>query len=463
MELFCNNTKRKFWSSEKRTQYNNVSWLKNIDYVDINSLNGRISNISWFQNHFIDHKITNKLPSYYYYENNTNENKEIKKTYKLRLYPTKDQKIILSKWSGCARYTYNKTIATLNNKKNNCTNWMNLRNRYVTAKSKKNIKNNFFHDKPWLLETPKHIRLSSVKSAVSMRKSALTNLKRGNIKFFKLGFKTKKKELSNGFCLDVDKSSVQKKDNKLIILSKSLGNVKYGRCKQLHKLIPNNKPEHDAKIQKDKFGDYYLLLTHTIPVKKHVKNHKTVASYDPGVVNYQTGYRPDGNAVIIGRGCDKIIIDICERIDLLISKIARKEGEHKKMKRKLMCLRRKLYYYKNELHHQTNNFICKYTSLIIYPKLDSKNLTLKINRKLRTKTARSLLNLGHGKALELLKTKVIERGCQLMIPTEAYTTQTCCNCGLLNKCGSDRIYKCECGYRAERDLHGAQNVLLSCI
>lgn len=381
----------------------------------------------------------------------------------MRLYPNCLQKSILAKWAGSARYTYNKTIATLNNNKNNCKSWMGLRNRFVTAKTRKNIQNNFFNNKQWLLETPKHIRMSSVKLAISMRKSALTNVRHGNIGFFKMKYKTKKKEMANGYSLNIEKNSIQKKDNRLIILSKSLGNVKYGRCKQLHKLIPNNKPEHDTKIQKDKFGDYYLLLTHTISVKNHPILHKTVASYDPGVINYQTCYRPDGKAVIIGKNCDKKIIKMCEGIDGLISQLATRQNDKKYVKRKLLYTRKKLFNYKNELNHQTNNFICKFSTLIIYPKLDSKNLTLKCSRNLRTKTARSLLNLGHGKALELLKTKVLERGCQLMIPTEAYTTQTCSKCGHLNKCGNDRIYKCSCGYRAERDLHGAQNVLLSCI
>lgn len=124
-----------------------------------------------------------------------------------------------------------------------------------------------------------------------------------------------------------------------------------------------------------------------------------MASY---VVNYQTGYRPDGKAVIIGKGCDKKIIEICEKIDKLISHLASGERNRKQFKRKLTILRKRLYNYKNELHHQTNNFICKFSTLIIYPKLDSKNLTLKNNRKLRTKTARSLMNLGHGKALDLV-------------------------------------------------------------
>lgn len=464
MELFCNNEKKEYWLSKNKEIYNTLGWLRNIKYIDNNSLNIQSSNISWFNISKIHHDISNKLPNeYFHHDGEKDISAELKKCLKLRLYPNKKQKEILTQWAGCARYTYNKTIATLNNKKNNCKNWMSLRNRFVTAKTRKNKLNNFFNNKSWLLEAPKHMRLSNVKLAVSMRKSALTNLKRGNIKYFKLGFKTKKKELSNGWCLDVDKNSIQKKDNRLIILSKSLGNVKYGRCKQLHKLIPNNKPDHDAKIQKDKFGDYYLLLTHTILIKKYPEKHNTVASYDPGVINYQTGYRPDGKAVIIGRGCDKRIIEICEKIDKLISHIAKKEEDRKQLKRKLKNLRKRLYNYKNELHHQTNNFICKFSTLIIYPKLDSKNLTIKNNRKLRTKTARSLMNLGHGKALHLLKTKVTERGCQLMIPTEAYTTQTCCKCGHLNKCKNDRIYICGCGYRAERDLNGAQNILLSCV
>lgn len=162
-----------------------------------------------------------------------------------------------------------------------------------------------------------------------------------------------KKELSNGFSLDVEKSSIQKKDNRLIILSRSLGNVKYGRCKQLHKLIPHNKPEHDAKIQKDEFGDYYLLLTHTVPIKKHPVLHKTVASYDPGIINYQTGYRPDGEAVIIGKKCDKKIAEMCEGIDSMISQLVNRQGDKKQIKREMTYTRKKLFNYKNELHHQT--------------------------------------------------------------------------------------------------------------
>lgn len=193
MELYCNNEKKKYWSIKKIKKYDLLGWLQNIKYINNNSLKEQISNISWYQYSRIYHNVNNNLPQSYLYNDDLNDSNKlknsIKRTYKLRLYPNSSQKKLLAKWAGSARYTYNKTIATLNNRKNNCKSWMSLRNRFVTAKSKKNKQNNFFHNKRWLLETPKHIRLSSVKLAVSMLKSALTNIRRGNIRYFKLGYK----------------------------------------------------------------------------------------------------------------------------------------------------------------------------------------------------------------------------------------------------------------------------------
>lgn len=62
---------------------------------------------------------------------------------------------------------------------------MNLRNKLVTAKN-----NNL---NMWDLETPKEIRANSVKDVCKAYKSAISNLKAGNIKFFKLNYKTRKK------------------------------------------------------------------------------------------------------------------------------------------------------------------------------------------------------------------------------------------------------------------------------
>ena len=41
---------------------------------------------------------------------------------------------------------------------------------------------------------------------------------------------------------------------------------------------------------------------------------------------------------------------------------------------------------------------------------------------------------------------------------ESYTSQTCPVCSRRKKV-STRNYKCSCGYKAHRDIHGARNIL----
>ena len=137
----------------------------------------------------------------------------------------------------------------------------------MTVKNRKGIKNNFFYDKKWLIDTPKSIRLNAVKEATKNWKSGCTNVRNGNIKFFDLRTKTKKHEKANGWCMGLEKVNVKKIDNELRIFPKTLGKMKYGKGKkgnksnQLNKLIISDKPQKDCKLQKDKFGDYYLVLT----------------------------------------------------------------------------------------------------------------------------------------------------------------------------------------------------------
>jgi transposase len=358
----------------------------------------------------------------------------------------------MNKWSDASRFTYNKTINCLNNPKNNCFNWTKLRNRFVTSKTRRGTINTFFNNKQWLLDTPKSIRLSSVKEASKNLKACFTNLKNKNIHNFNLQFKSKKKEIQNGWCIGLEKNNVSKDGDKLTIFSDSLGEVRYARRKQLHKLIQGKKPLKDPRIQKDRFGDYYILLVFEKKIKKHSKIHKSVKSYDPGVNVFLTGYDPSGEASLIGKGAGDKIISLLEELDDLIS--------IKASKAKILKLRKKIYNLKKEMHNQVNNIVAKSSSLVLYPKLDIDKLVLKEKRQLTTKTVRKMLNLGHCEAYIKLQQKCKEHGCQLLTVSEAFTTKTCCCCGNINTCSNERIYNCICGYKAERDINGAQNILL---
>ena len=453
----------KFWTQSKKKEYEQLSWLPKIEWQGLDSIssNGYVTNTeqkSWFSITKINHQQTNLektcSPSFKFtvVGGTEKEDTKITKSLKLRIFPTKEQNKILNKWSGSSRFTYNKTIACLNNPKNNCFNWMKLRNRFVTSKTRRGTINTFFNNKQWLLETPKSIRLSSVKEATKNLKACFTNLKNKNINSFNLQFKKKKNELQNGWCIGLEKNNVLKEGDKLTIFSDSLGEIKYARKKQLHKLIEGNKPLKDPRIQKDKFGDYYILLVFEKKIKKPPKIHKTVRSYDPGVNIFLTGYDPSGEASLIGKGAGDKIISLLEELDDLIS--------IKASKPKILKLRKRIYNLKKEMHNQVNNIVVKSSTLVLYPKLDTEKLSLKERRQLTTKTVRKMLNLGHCEAYTKLRQKCKEHGCQLLTVSEAFTTKTCCSCGNINTCSNERIYNCICGYKAERDINGAQNILL---
>ena len=82
-----------------------------------------------------------------------------------------------------------------------------------------------------------------------------------------------------------------------------------------------------------------------------------------------------------------------------------------------------------------------------------------VQRKKRRKVvSQKLSRWNFGKHMEYLSYKLEAVGIALEKINEAYSTQTCSQCGRRRKCSS-RNYRCDCGYSAHRDIHGARNIL----
>lgn len=64
----------------------------------------------------------------------------------------------------------------------------------------------------------------------------------------------------------------------------------------------------------------------------------------------------------------------------------------------------------------------------------------------------------HGQLLNQLKYKLEPFGVGIVEISEAYTSQTCPNCGNKHK-PTGRNYVCECGFKSHRDINGAYNIL----
>jgi putative transposase len=201
----------------------------------------------------------------------------------------------------------------------------------------------------------------------------------------------------------------------------------------------------DCKIHCDG-RNYYILLPEERKMKKSNWNN-FYCSMDPGVRKFQTLYSED-HCIKIGDNASSRIYKLL----LILDKC--------KPKQKALKLRNKIKNLQSELHHKTSRFLCENYNQIILPRLTKNNDIIK-NTKLKTKTVRNMVVLGHSKFLELLKTKAQEyTNVFVHETTEEYTSQICANCSLKTKTKKE-IYKCNnCKLEIDRDLLGSRNILL---
>ena len=107
----------------------------------------------------------------------------------------------------------NSNISKLIIKNNKDTNKFNklLSNYKLQLKSIKHIKNDTI--KEWELNTPKDIIAGAVSDICDAYKTGFSNLKAGNIKFFKIGYRKRK----NNTSISIPSSLIKYKNNKLIL------------------------------------------------------------------------------------------------------------------------------------------------------------------------------------------------------------------------------------------------------
>ena len=229
------------------------------------------------------------------------------------------------------------------------------------------------------------------------------------------------------------------------------------------KLPSKGKLECEVKITKDKIGRFFFCITNEIERKGENKTpssfHKT-AVLDPGVRTFNSIYDPDGQSIEWGAGDMKQIFFLCRQGDKIQSKLS--EGittsRRKACHRKLAQIKNKI----NECHAKLALFLCENYKVILIPKFDVSRMIRKRDRKLHTKTIRSMCTWSHFRFRQTLMAKAeCFKGVKVVIVNEAYTSKTCDECGHIHtKLGGNKVFKCpECGNIADRDVHAAKNIL----
>lgn len=433
-----------------------LSYQARIGYVDsdMNSLNGYVNNTiqkSWFSNQMKSQMNSNLLQTFcqlfkYIHASGMEREDTQLKVRKIKLRLTSTQKQLFQQWNSHARYTYNSAVWRLNTDID-YPNKLKLRNDIVTADNNKN--------KEWILETPKEVRARAVFEAFVRWKTGCKQVKNKTIKFFNLTYKDKHHQDKNGWCFDIPKQSIIKKDDKTLLIYKRMTN---NQAFKLNERLDID-IEHDCKISFDGI-DYYIIIPYKSKqqLKREVDNG--IISLDPGVRTFLSGVDHQ-HAIEIGNGSGTIMFKKLRQLDNLISRVSKACSKKRRILRnQIKNLRKNINNKQEELHKKSSTWLCKNYSNVVIPQFGSKEMVKKQDRKLKTKTVRAMSILGHGKFLERLKNKAKEWKTNIIIVDERNTSKTCGACGYVKtKRFTSKTYRCEnCEVCIDRDTNGAINI-----
>lgn len=233
------------------------------------------------------------------------------------------------------------------------TSFIYWRNKLILKKS------NLPEEDLWLGNIPYDTRQLVIKNAMGGIKSALTKVKKGDIKGFDLKYKRKKNINSEIFNVDHRALIYKEHKNGFFLFPSQLKTpikLRKGENKWLKKYFLDLKKEGkklcDMTIIKEKGNRYFLQIPYETPIVNDNKED-SVVSVDPGIITFGAFYDPSGKCGKLGDNLGKVVGILNDDISKLTSKIS------------------------NTVNHKKNIQIKKIKNKIITKKYDNKDKLIK--------------------------------------------------------------------------------------
>lgn len=351
------------------------------------------------------------------------------KAYKFRLYPTKEQEQLLAKTFGCVRFVYNKMLEErlqIYEKFKDDKEALKTQTFPTPAKYKK--------DFPWLKE------VDSLALA-----NAQLNLQKAYQNFFtgRAGFPRFKRQ---SYTTNVVNGNIKLSDGYI-----KLPKLKWIKVKQ-HRDIPPHHIIKSCTITKTKTGQYFIsILTEYEhqPVPKQVKNvvgldfsmHTLYVDSEGKRANYPCFYR---------QALQKLTKE--QRV---LSR--RKKGSNRwhKQRLKVARLHEKITNQRKDFLHKASRQLANRYDGVVIEDLNMKGMSQAFH------FGKSVHDNAWGMFTTFLQYKLEEQGKPLIKIDKWFpSSKTCSRCGRVKASLSlsERIFRCECGFEADRDMNAASNI-----
>ena len=357
------------------------------------------------------------------------------KVYKYRLYPTKEQEVLLSKHFGSARWVYNyalnkKIVAYQTNKES--------LSRFTIQKDLVTLKKS--EDTKWLKEVNSQTLQAS-----------LENLDKAFTKFFrdKKGFPKFKSKHNNHQSFSVPQNGKINFETSTISLPKFKKPIK---CK-IHRIF--NGKTKTLTISKTPTGKYFVSVL--VEVDEVQKTNKPICEnqavgVDLGIKTFATlsnGVEIE-NPKHLKRSLEKL-----KALQRKVSKKQRGSSNRKKAVKRLAILHERVANQRLDFLHKTTHYLVSNYDTICLETLRASNMIK--NHKL----AQALSDISIGKFNEILEYKSEWNGVNILRIGQFEPSSKMCSCGAINKDLklSDRVWTCKsCGVKHHRDYLAATNI-----
>lgn len=355
------------------------------------------------------------------------------KAYKFRLYPTKEQALLMRQTFGCVRFVYNKMLAE-------------RKDTYETLKDDKAALKKVKHPTPakykkefeWLRKVDS---LSLANAQLNLDKAYKAFFK-GNAKFPK--FKSKRHKQS--YTTNVVNGNIQMLDGHI-----KLPKLKMVKLKQ-HREIPSEHMIKSCTISMTASGKYYISILTEYEKAIKMKDIQHVVGLDFAMnglfVDSETGKKANYPRFY------RQMLDKLANEQRKLSRKKKDSSNWNKQRIRVAKIQEKVANQrKNFLHHKSKELALQYDAVIIED-LNMKGMSQAL------KFGKSVADNGWGMFTSFLQYKLKELGKQLVkIDRWFASTQTCSNCGDTQPMPMKiRTYTCSCGLNLDRDYNSALNI-----
>lgn len=350
------------------------------------------------------------------------------KGYKYRIYPNEEQKYIIAKTISNCRYIWNGFLAL-------------KEFRYKTFGDKLG-----FNEMSKLLteikktdDFLKEVDAKALQQALRQLDNTFKMFFKGHCKYPK--FKSKKNPKYS-----YKSTAVKIKEDKIFI--PKVGLVEYSNSREIKGRILS------AVISKSPTNKYYVSFTVDETTEYLPKIDKEVG-VDLGLKTFAVC--SDGFEIKAPKPLWKYTTRL-KKLQRRLSKMPKKYTKnYEKLRLKIARIHERITNIRNDFLHKLTTKLIRENQSIYLEDLNVKGMTK--NRKL----AKAILDCGFGYFVQMLKTKGVMYGRDVIqIDRWFPSSKTCSCCGQIKQDLklSDRVYKCGCGMIMDRDLNASINILL---